>query len=83
MIQRALLMLPFVALLSGAGFAELWAARQRAGRYVAVVLLVIAPLQFAVFYWDYFNHYKLRALAEIINDIDRRPAAAILRRVGP
>lgn len=174
MIQRALLMLPFVALLSGAGFAELWAARQRAGRYVAVVLLVIAPLQFAVFYWDYFNHYKLRsafyydavafasvadrltadpavpaiylrrdldavwakwrfyatearqvrllarttyfsdrqdlagappgsllvmyvengemaalqqsgrwALAEIINDIDQRPAAAILRRVGP
>jgi 4-amino-4-deoxy-L-arabinose transferase-like glycosyltransferase len=174
MIQRALLMLPFVALLSGAGFAELWATRHRAWRYVTIALLVIAPLQFAVFYWDYFNHYKLRsafyydsvaftsvadrltadpavpaiylrrdldaiwakwrfyataagqvgllarttyfsdradvaaappgsllvmyvendemaalqqsgqwALAEIINDVDQRPAAAILRRVGP
>lgn len=61
MIQRALLMLPFVALICGVGFAALWQARHRAWRYAAVAMIVAAPVQFAVFYWDYFTHYKLRS----------------------
>ena len=61
MIQRAVLMLPFVALISAAGFAVLWQSRQRIWRYAAVALVVIAPVQFAVFYWDFLTHYKYRS----------------------
>lgn len=61
MIQRALFMLPFVALISGAGFAALWESRRQAWRYAAVALLVVTPVQFAVFYWDFLGAYKFRS----------------------
>jgi hypothetical protein len=61
MIQRAIYMLPFVALIGGHGFAWLWASPRRAVRIAVVLVLMTAPVQFAEFYYDYFTHYKLRS----------------------
>ncbi len=90
MIQRALLMLPFVALISGAGFAELWAGRLRAQWYAALALLAAMPVQFGVFYSDFFTHYQLRsafyydsvAFASVADRLTAAPAppAIYLRR---
>ena len=60
-VQRALLLLPFVAVVSGYGFSILWRSDRRVVRNAAIALLLVAPLQFAVFYRDYFTHYKLRS----------------------
>jgi 4-amino-4-deoxy-L-arabinose transferase-like glycosyltransferase len=60
MIQRELFMLPFAALLAAYGGALV--LRQSAGvRRLALLLVVIMPLQFAYFYADYFTHYKNRS----------------------
>lgn len=59
MIQRAMYLLPFLALVGGFGFAELW--RSRLGRAAAVAVMVLSPIQFGYFYFDYFTHYKFRS----------------------
>ena len=59
MIQRAMYLLPFFALLGGFGFAELW--RSQLGRAAAVAVIVLSPIQFGYFYFDYFTHYKFRS----------------------
>ena len=59
MIQRATYLLPFLALLGGFGFAELW--RSQLGRAAAVAVMVLSPIQFGYFYFDYFTHYKFRS----------------------
>lgn len=61
MIQRAVFMLPFAALIATYGFQSLWQERRRMAKPLAIALLVIGALQFAVFYLDYFTHYKLRS----------------------
>jgi 4-amino-4-deoxy-L-arabinose transferase-like glycosyltransferase len=61
MIQRAMYLLPFLALLGAFGFAALWQSRSRLLRYAAIAVLVASPIQFAYFYYDYFGHYKLRS----------------------
>ena len=61
MVQRALYMLPFVALISAMGFGLMWEARRRVVHHAALVLLVAMPIQFGAFYVDYFTHYKLRS----------------------
>ena len=61
MVQRALYMIPFAALISAMGFALMWQAKHRIVRMVTVLLLLAAPLQFAEFYFDYFTHYKHRS----------------------
>jgi hypothetical protein len=60
-INRALVMLPFAALIAAAGIDWMWSARRTAWRAAAVVLLVAAPLQFASFYRDYFGEYRIRS----------------------
>ena len=60
MIQRALYVLPFVALLAGFGFAWLWQSRfgrAARGRWCSLA----SPIQFGYFYFDYFTHYKFRS----------------------
>ena len=61
MTPRVMFMLPFAALIAGYGFDWLWRNRLRVARGFAVALLVIGVVQFAVFYRDYFTHYKLRS----------------------
>jgi 4-amino-4-deoxy-L-arabinose transferase-like glycosyltransferase len=61
MIQRAMYLLPFLGLLGGFGFAELWRSSSRLARAAAVAVLVLSPLQFGYFYFDYFTHYKFRS----------------------
>ena len=60
-VQRALLLLPFDALISGYGFSILWQSERRIIRNGVIALLILAPIQFAVFYRDYFTHYKFRS----------------------
>ena len=61
MIQRAMYLLPFLGLLGGFGFAELWRSHSRLARAAAVAVMVLSPLQFGYFYFDYFTHYKFRS----------------------
>ena len=61
MVQRALYMIPFAALISAMGFALMWQARHRLVRVAAMLLLLAMPIQFAEFYFDYFTHYKRRS----------------------
>lgn len=61
MIQRAIYVLPFLALLGGFGFALLWAWPSRIARAAVLALLALVPIQFGYFYFDYFTHYKLRS----------------------
>jgi hypothetical protein len=60
-VQRIVFMFPFAALVATFGLEWLWERRERAARVAAIVLIVAIPLQFAVFYRDYFTHYKLRS----------------------
>jgi 4-amino-4-deoxy-L-arabinose transferase-like glycosyltransferase len=59
MVQRAMYVLPFVALAAGFGFAWLW--QSRLGRPFAALLLAASTVQFGYFYFDFFTHYKLRS----------------------
>ena len=59
MIQRAMYVLPFIALTAGVGVAWLW--QSRPGRAIAAVLLAASVLQCGYFYFDYLTHYKLRS----------------------
>jgi dolichyl-phosphate-mannose-protein mannosyltransferase len=61
MTQRVLFMLPFAALIATYGFEWLWQHPRRAARALAVALIAIGGVQFALFYRDYFTHYKLRS----------------------
>jgi 4-amino-4-deoxy-L-arabinose transferase-like glycosyltransferase len=61
MVQRALFMLPFASLVATAGLEWLWQRRERVARIGAIVLIAGIPLQFAVFYRDFFTHYALRS----------------------
>jgi 4-amino-4-deoxy-L-arabinose transferase-like glycosyltransferase len=61
MVQRVVFMFPFAALVATYGLEWLWHQRARAARIAAMVLMAGMALQFAVFYRDYFTHYKLRS----------------------
>ena len=59
MVQRAMYVLPFVALAAGCGFAWLW--QRRWGRFAGLLLLVASAAQFSYFTFDFHTHYKLRS----------------------
>jgi len=61
MVQRVVFMFPFAALIATYGLEWLWERRTRAARIAATVLVAGIVVQFAVFYRDYFTHYKLRS----------------------
>lgn len=60
-INRALIMLPFAALVAAAGADTMLRARRAIWRLAAVALLAAIPLQFAYFYRDYLTDYPARA----------------------
>lgn len=60
-VNRALVMLPFGALLGAAGFARLWSHRLLAFRMLAAATAVVAVAQFGYFYRDYLVDYPLRS----------------------
>ncbi len=60
-IQRALLMLPMVALVFGAGFGALWRSNVMWFRAGAMIAVAAAPFQLAPFIEDYFTSHRLRS----------------------
>ncbi len=60
-IQRELVVLPFVVLIATFGAAFLLRHSRRAVRLAGVLLLLAMPVQFAYFYQDYFNDYRIRS----------------------
>ena len=82
MVQRALYMIPFVALIAAMGFAQMWQARHRMIRVAAMLLLLAVPIQFAEFYFDYFTHYKFRS-AFYYDPVAFRDVAQYLFDQGP
>lgn len=59
--DRALMLLPFGALIGTFGLERLLTSRARAARITAVALVVLIPAQFAYFYLDYLTNYRLRS----------------------
>ncbi|MBY0497809.1 MAG: glycosyltransferase family 39 protein [Cyanobacteria bacterium] len=59
MVQRAMYVMPFVALAAGFGFASLWPSR--VGRAFAAFILAGCVVQFGYFYFDFNTHYKFRS----------------------
>jgi 4-amino-4-deoxy-L-arabinose transferase-like glycosyltransferase len=60
-IQRQLVVLPFAVLIATFGAAFLLQHSIRALRLSGMLLLLALPIQFAVFYQDYFNDYRIRS----------------------
>ena len=79
MVQRAMYVLPFIALAAGFGFAWLW--QSRLGRASAALLLAASAVQFGYFYFDFFTHYKLRS-AFYYDPVAFRDVASHLVRSG-
>jgi hypothetical protein len=61
MVQRELFVVVWAVLLAVYGLATLMSDRRLTMRWTAVLLLAMMPVQFAVFYRDFFTHYKLRS----------------------
>jgi hypothetical protein len=60
-VQRAMGLVVFVAIVCGFALDALWRAERRVWRHAVLALALIGALQFAVFYRDYFTHYKYRS----------------------
>jgi len=82
MIQRAMYVLPFLALAAGFGFAALWRSPSLVTRVATVLLLAAAPIQFGYFYFDYFTHYKFRS-AFYYDPVNFRDVAGRLMAAEP
>ena len=91
-IQRALLMLPMVALVVGAGFGALWRSNVVWFRAGALVAVAAAPFQLAPFIEDYFTSHRLRSafyfdsvafdrVTDHMTQIDRVPAVFLRRNL--
>ena len=60
-IQRELEVVPFVVLLATIGAESLISAGRTLPRRLAWCVLALIPLQFSVFYLDYFTQYRVRS----------------------
>ena len=60
-IQRELVVLPFAILIAAFGASSMLRHASRATRLAGVLLLLAVPIQFAWFYQDYFNDYRIRS----------------------
>jgi hypothetical protein len=60
-IQRELVVLPFAVLIATFGAVFLLRHSIRAVRLSGMLLLLAMPVQFAFFYQDYFNDYRIRS----------------------
>ena len=60
-IQRELAILPFAALLAALGAMFLLRHSTRAVRFAGLTLVLAMPVQFGLFWQDYFNDYRVRS----------------------
>src|SRR5206468_8931102 len=60
-VDRELEVLPFAVLIATIGVERLLSARRTVWRAAAIVLLALVPIQFGVFYLDYFTDYRARS----------------------
>jgi 4-amino-4-deoxy-L-arabinose transferase-like glycosyltransferase len=61
MIQRAMGLVVFVAIVCGFAVDHLWHSPWRLLRHATITLTLLGVVQFGVFYRDYFTHYKFRS----------------------
>ena len=78
-VQRELLVLPFAILIATIGVEQLISAKHRTMRIAGWCLLAAVPVQFAVFYVDYFTAYRARS-AFAFNGNLRGAAEALIDR---
>jgi 4-amino-4-deoxy-L-arabinose transferase-like glycosyltransferase len=78
-IQRASGLLIFVSLLSGAGYASLWASRRMAANAAAIAIALMMVLQFGGFYRDYLDNYRIRSAHWFDPTAFRGAAEAVIR----
>jgi 4-amino-4-deoxy-L-arabinose transferase-like glycosyltransferase len=87
-INRGLVMLPYAAIVATFGVEFLLTARKPMWRVAGVCLLLAVPWQFAGFYRDYLQDYRVRssvwfegnmrgAIEEVLSRAGRRPVPAI------
>jgi hypothetical protein len=60
-IGRAFLLVPAAVLIAAAGLQWMWRHRHRAVRIAAIILVMVLPVQFALFLGDYFTDYQTRS----------------------
>lgn len=60
-ISKALLMLPFAALIATAGLQFLLTRRRLIWQWIGIVLIVLIPIQFSYFFYDYLNDYRVHS----------------------
>jgi len=76
-ISRGLIIIPFVLLLSVYGVKFMISSKEKLLKSLAVILLIIIPLQFAFFVKDYFEAYPVRSYHWFNNDIGGALESAI------
>lgn len=81
-IQRAVLMVPFAALIGACGFAALWRSRVMAWRAGALVLVCAAPFYVQPFLNDYYGHHRQRS-AFYFDNANFKGIAEHLAHTGP
>jgi 4-amino-4-deoxy-L-arabinose transferase-like glycosyltransferase len=79
-IARLLVLLPFAALVAATGVEWLIQRPSRAWRMMTIALLMVMPVQYAAFQWDYFSTYQLRATPRLDPLNTRDVTAYILDR---
>jgi 4-amino-4-deoxy-L-arabinose transferase-like glycosyltransferase len=78
-IRRAMVMIPFAVLIAAFGVDFLLSAPKRVWHAVALVLLLLVPIQFRSFYADYLGDYRIRAATWLGGNI-RGGVIAVLDR---
>jgi 4-amino-4-deoxy-L-arabinose transferase-like glycosyltransferase len=79
-VARQQMMLPFAVLIATIGVEWALAAARR-WRAAALCLIVLMPLQFGLFYFDYFHGYRIRSASWFDRNI-RGAAETIVARAG-
>ena len=93
-IQRQLVLLPFVAVVSGIGAVHLWSHRQWLLRLTASLVAAACPAVFAIACYDVFatrdsyatrfDPSNIRTLEPAVAELDRqRPAPRVVLAIGP
>jgi 4-amino-4-deoxy-L-arabinose transferase-like glycosyltransferase len=60
-LPRELVIVPFAILIATVGVGRFLSARRRVWRAAGAILLVLIPVQFAYFAYDYFTAYRIRS----------------------
>jgi 4-amino-4-deoxy-L-arabinose transferase-like glycosyltransferase len=82
-VQRELVLLPFVVLISTYGLAWLVRHERRLVRLTAALLVAAMPFQFTYFYRDYIGEYRVRSAHWFDPPNFQGVAAYLLKDAGP